>query len=122
LYDDFVKNPTYNQRYDANLEHLKNNSSPWALIEDNISYLNKNYKYDAFQTKEAGRVNYMLTDPDNQLVPIHNALRDKNIQTKEWGNGFETKVNWVEDLSQWNIPLTKAITEHRGSFAIEMVM
>ena len=122
LYDDFVKNPTYNQRYDANLEHLKNNSSPWALIEDNISYLNKNYKYDAFQTKEAGKVNYMLTDPDNQLVPIHNALRDKNIQTKEWGNGFETKVNWVEDLSQWDIPVTKAITEHRGSFAIEMVM
>ena len=56
------------------------------------------------------------------FVLILNALRDKNIQTKEWGNGFETKVNWVEDLSQWDIPVTKTITEHRGSFAIEMVM
>ena len=120
--NDYVVNPTYNQRYEANIQFLNTNPSPWKMIEDNISYLNKNYKYDAFQTKELGRINYMLTDPDNQLVPIHNALRDKNIQTKEWGNGFETKVNWVEDLSQWDIPLTKAITDHRGNFAIEMVM
>ena len=120
--DDYVVNPTYNQRYETNIKFLQTNQSPWKMIEDNISYLNKKYKYDAFQTKEHGRINIMLTDPDNQLVPIHNALRDKNIQTKEWGNGFETKVNWVEDLSQWDIPVTKAITEHRGSFAIEMVM
>lgn len=120
--DDFVENPTYNQRYEANLDHLNNNDSPWALIEDNINYLKANHGYDAFQTKEVNRVNIMLTDPDNQLVPIHNYLRDKNIQTKEWGNGFETKVNWVEDLSQWNVPITKTLTEHRGSFAIEMVM
>ena len=52
----------------------------------------------------------MLTDPNNQLIPIHNTLRDKNIQTKEWGNGFETKVNWkVEDI-------------RGGSWEIEMAM
>ena len=107
--DDFVENPTYNQRYEKNIEFLKS-SNPWSLIEDNITYLNKHHGYDAFQTREANRINIMLTDPNNQLIPIHNTLRDKNIQTKEWGNGFETKVNWkVEDI-------------RGGSWEIEMAM
>ena len=79
-------------------------------LDSNITYLNKHHGYDAFQTREANRINIMLTDPNNQLIPIHNTLRDKNIQTKEWGNGFETKVNWkVEDL-------------RGGSWEIEMAM
>ena len=118
--DDYVVNPTYNQRYETNIKFLQTNQSPWKMIEDNISYLNKKYKYDAFQTKEHGRINIMLTDPDNQLVPIHNALRDKNIQTREWGNGFETKVNYVEDVREFDMPLYGK--EYKGAFQIEMVM
>ena len=118
--DDYVVNPTYNQRYETNIKFLQTNQSPWKMIEDNISYLNKKYKYDAFQTKEHGRINIMLTDPDNQLVPIHNALRDKNIQTREWGNGFETKVNYVEDVREFDMPLYGP--EYKGAFQLEIAM
>ena len=90
------------------------------MIEDNISYLNKNHKYDAFQTKEQGKINIMLTNPDKQLIPIHNPLKDKIIQTREWGNGFETKVNYVEDVREFDMPLYGK--EYKGAFQIEMVM
>ena len=44
----------------------------------------------------------------------------KNIQTREWGNGFETKVNYVEDVREFDMPLYGK--EYKGAFQIEIAM